>query len=101
MVKSPTTSQQSGQKPHHYDPIIQLPLGVHLIWHIPWIAIKNGEGVWIFMINMNVKNENIYIYIAVIRTIEHSHDANLERVEATKIIASIKESAGTSHQRRI
>ena len=31
----------------------------------------------------------------VIRTIEHSHDANLERVEATKIIASIKESAGT------
>ena len=31
MVKSPTTSQQSGQKPHHYDPIIQLPLGVHLI----------------------------------------------------------------------
>ena len=28
MVKSPTTSQQSGQKPHHYDPIIQLPLGV-------------------------------------------------------------------------
>ena len=21
MVKSPTTSQQSGQKPHHYDPI--------------------------------------------------------------------------------
>ena len=31
----------------------------------------------------------------VIRTIEHSHDANLERVEATKIIASMKESAGT------
>ena len=29
------------------------------------------------------------------RTVEHSHDANLERVEATKIIASMKESAGT------
>ena len=31
----------------------------------------------------------------VIRIVEHSHDANLERVEATKIIASMKESAGT------
>ena len=31
----------------------------------------------------------------VIRTVEHSHDANLERIEATKIIASMKESAGT------
>lgn len=31
----------------------------------------------------------------VIRTIAHSHDANLERVKATKIIASMKESAGT------
>ena len=31
----------------------------------------------------------------VIRTVEHSHDANLERVEATKIIVSMKESAGT------
>ena len=31
----------------------------------------------------------------VIRTVEHSPDANLERVEATKIIASMKESAGT------
>ena len=31
----------------------------------------------------------------VIRTVEHSHDANLERVEATKIIAYMKESAGT------
>ena len=31
----------------------------------------------------------------VIRTVEHSHDANLKRVEATKIIASMKESAGT------
>ena len=32
---------------------------------------------------------------SVIRTVEHSHDANLERVEATKIISSMKESAGT------
>ena len=31
----------------------------------------------------------------VIRTVEHSHDANLERDEATKIIAAMKESAGT------
>ena len=31
----------------------------------------------------------------VIRTVEHSHDANLERVEATNIISSMKESVGT------
>ena len=37
-----------------------------------------------------------YSHVArVIRTVKHSHDANLERVEATKIIASMKESAGT------
>ena len=43
-----------------------------------------------------VKSPIIIIQVArVIRTIEHSHDANLERVEAAKIIASMKESAGT------
>ena len=30
-------------------------------WHIPWIAIKNGEGVWIFMINRNEKKYIIFI----------------------------------------
>ena len=33
--------------------------------------------------------------VRVIRTVEHSHDVNLERVEATKIITSMKQSAGT------
>ena len=31
----------------------------------------------------------------IIRTVEHSHDTNLEHIEATKIITSMKESAGT------
>ena len=37
----------------------------------------------------------------VIRTVEHSHHANLERVEATKITASMKESASTRRSKPV
>ena len=42
------------------------------------------------------QSDNKHSHVArVKRTVEHSYDANLERVEATKNIASMKESAGT------